>query len=288
MKHLQSVLLIVALAVPALAVKREQQYEVGKLVQLVRIDTGSVSERGYAGLLGRGNVRTRNLGHMAAIVATEEGQYVIDPPVSVAASILLGETVDPSKAWFMDLLKPGDPVAFAAKCNKHGQCSFRVPNPDKPGKEFLTTGSFRPAEAKSNALTLCGTGKLDAKAEADLCGKPEQASEQQKLTPEQISAYNAAVATAAPRAAEVSQAQATGQQPTKQATPTPPPVQAPAQALADPTPIRGQDAPKKVETQCRDLADAYNIVGPDEVLVDGKVCKRVKQAAPNPQAEPNL
>ena len=47
--------------------------------------------------------------------------------------------------------------------------------------------------------------------------------------------------------------------------------------------IHGQDAPKKVEMQCRDLADAYNIVGPDEVLVDGKVCKRVKQAAPNPQ-----
>jgi hypothetical protein len=46
--------------------------------------------------------------------------------------------------------------------------------------------------------------------------------------------------------------------------------------------IHGQDAPK-VEMQCRDLADAYNMVGPDEVLVDGKVCKRVKQAAPNPQ-----
>ena len=235
-KHLQSVLLIVALAVPALAVKREQQYEVGKFVQLVRIDKGSVSEQGNAGLLGRGNVRTKNLGHMAAIVATEEGQYVIDPPVSVAAIILLGETVDPSKAWFMDLLKPGDPVAFAAKCNKHGQCSFRVPNPDKPGKEFLTAGSFRPAQAKSNALSLCGTGKLDAKAEADLCGKPEQASEQHKLTPEQISAYNAAIAAAAARAAEASQAQTASQAATGQATVMPPPVQAPPQAVADAPP----------------------------------------------------
>jgi hypothetical protein len=47
--------------------------------------------------------------------------------------------------------------------------------------------------------------------------------------------------------------------------------------------IRGQDAPKKVEMQCRALADAYYMVGPDEVLVDGMVCKRVKQAAPDPQ-----
>ena len=120
-----------------------------------------------------------------------------------------------------------------------------------------------------------------SKNDRELGNAVKDACPSMTLTPEQISAYNAAIATAAARAAEVSQAQTAGQQPTKQATATPPRVQAPAQALADATPIRGQDAPKKVEMQCRDLADAYNMVGPDEVLVDGKVCKRVKQAEPN-------
>ncbi|MFZ0431745.1 MAG: hypothetical protein WAL86_03550 [Candidatus Acidiferrales bacterium] len=40
-----------------------------------------------------------------------------------------------------------------------------------------------------------------------------------------------------------------------------------------------QDNANAVLTQCRDLADAGNFVGPDEVLVNGKVCK-VQKTAP--------
>jgi hypothetical protein len=47
--------------------------------------------------------------------------------------------------------------------------------------------------------------------------------------------------------------------------------------------VYADDTPKKVELECRDLADAHYMVGPDEVLLDGKVCKRARQAATNPQ-----
>jgi hypothetical protein len=42
--------------------------------------------------------------------------------------------------------------------------------------------------------------------------------------------------------------------------------------------IHAQDEPKKNEMECRDLAEANNMVGPDETLVDGKVCKKVPKA----------
>ena len=34
------------------------------------------------------------------------------------------------------------------------------------------------------------------------------------------------------------------------------------------------DGPKKSQMQCRDLTESGNIVGSDETLVDGKVCKK--------------
>jgi hypothetical protein len=43
--------------------------------------------------------------------------------------------------------------------------------------------------------------------------------------------------------------------------------------------IHAQDSPKKSEMQCRDLTETYNLVGPDEIIVNGKVCKVVKMAA---------
>ena len=43
--------------------------------------------------------------------------------------------------------------------------------------------------------------------------------------------------------------------------------------------IYADDTSEKVVLQCRDLAKAYYLVGPDEVLVKGKVCKIVKDAA---------
>lgn len=47
-----------------------------------------------------------------------------------------------------------------------------------------------------------------------------------------------------------------------------------------------QDNANAVLTQCRDLADAGNFVGPDEVLVNGKVCK-VQKTAPAKMQDPS-
>jgi hypothetical protein len=38
--------------------------------------------------------------------------------------------------------------------------------------------------------------------------------------------------------------------------------------------IHAQEPPKKSDTQCRDLSETNNMVGSDEVLVNGKVCKK--------------
>lgn len=46
--------------------------------------------------------------------------------------------------------------------------------------------------------------------------------------------------------------------------------------------IHAEDEFKKSEMQCRDLTESGNIVGPDETIVDGKVCK--KGTALNAQA----
>ena len=43
--------------------------------------------------------------------------------------------------------------------------------------------------------------------------------------------------------------------------------------------VGASDTPKKSEMQCRDLAQTGNVVGPDETLVDGKVCKVLKGSA---------
>ena len=75
----------------------------------------------------------------------------------------------------MDNLHEGDKVLFAAKCDmKHSQhrCEFWLPNPDKTGKEVATLGSFSPAVAKTNTTALCGTGKLSAAVESQLCTPP--------------------------------------------------------------------------------------------------------------------
>ncbi len=45
-----------------------------------------------------------------------------------------------------------------------------------------------------------------------------------------------------------------------------------------------QDAANTTLTQCRDLTETGNFVGPDEVLVNGKVCKVLKSSPPKAQA----
>jgi len=72
-----------------------------------------------------------------------------------------------------------------------------------------------------------------SKNDRELGNAVKDACASMRLTPEQISAYDAAIATAASEAAKASQAQRTTQPATTQATVMPAPVQAPSQAPAD-------------------------------------------------------
>ena len=167
------------------------EYQVGTFVETQRVDTGSVSQGGSGGLFGGRNVRTQNLGHNAAVVSVPTGQYTINQPFSVGAAMFGGSTVDPHKAWFMDQMHAGDKVLFAAKCNKHNDCQIRVPNPDKPGKEIMTDGRFEPAVAKTNTNALCGTGKLTADVEAQVCTPQTAVTPEPPPTPSEIAAEQA-------------------------------------------------------------------------------------------------
>jgi hypothetical protein len=167
------------------------EYQVGTFVETQRVDTGSVSQGGSGGLFGGRNVRTQNLGHNAAVVSVPDGQYTINQPFSVGAAMFGGSTVDPHKAWFMDQMHAGDKVLFAAKCNKHNDCQIRVPNPDKPGKEIMTDGRFEPAVAKTNTNALCGTGKLTADVEAQVCTPQTAVTPEPPPTPSEIAAEQA-------------------------------------------------------------------------------------------------
>jgi hypothetical protein len=137
--------------------KKMPPYQVGTFVQLVHVDRGTVSQAGTTGILGQSNVRTTSLSYNAVLVDTPDGQYQIEPPVSIGA-MMLDHTVDPHKAWFMDNLHPGDKVLFSAKCNKHNNCDIMVPNPDKPDKEIFTSGTFIPGgPAKTNPTFAVGS-----------------------------------------------------------------------------------------------------------------------------------
>jgi len=148
-------------------------YQAGTFAGTGFIDTGAVSDHASGGLFGGGGVKTRSIGHNVAWIDVPTGRYTIDPPFSVGAAILLGDKVDPHKRWFVDQMHPGDKILFAAKCtDKHNDCQIWVPNPDKVGKEISTVGRFEPLAAKTNTNALCGTGKLSADLEAQVCNQP--------------------------------------------------------------------------------------------------------------------
>lgn len=100
--------------------------------------------------------------------------YAVEAPVSVGLTMLgamvsNGNAPTVHKQWFMDQLHEGDKVLFAAKCNKHNNCQFWLPNPDKIGKEISTVGYYRADNAGTNTTTLCGKGKLRPEIEAQVC-----------------------------------------------------------------------------------------------------------------------
>lgn len=178
---------------PVWAKDHASRYEVGIFITTQRLNDGTYS---YAscnslGCSGSGYDASHNIHY----VRTPEGLYAINAPVSVAGTLLLGLSTpggnSPTvhKIWFMDDLNDGDRVLFTAKCNRHNLCQFWLPDPDKPGKEFVTNGSFHPVVSKTNTRTLCGTGKLSAAVEQEVCGTRSQTQTSQRT--EEAKAPNA-------------------------------------------------------------------------------------------------
>ena len=142
--------------------------------------TGQLSDGSIAQCAG-GYCSTRGASHNIHYVRTDDGMYVIQAPINVAASIVtayftygLAPTVH--KEWFMDQLHEGDKVLFRSKCNKHGDCQIWLPSPDKQGYEYRTLGYFRPDHAQTNTAALCASGKLSAAVQASVCSVKPAAS----------------------------------------------------------------------------------------------------------------
>jgi hypothetical protein len=142
--------------VTAFAGDHSSQYRVGIFSATAQVNDGTYA---YANDEGTSAV-AYEASHNVHYVRTSEGMWGIEPPTDHAKNF---------KQWFMDQLNEGDKVLFAASCDKHNNCTFWVPNPDKPGKEFKTSGNFRPNVAKTNTQSLCGKGKLRPEIESQVC-----------------------------------------------------------------------------------------------------------------------
>jgi hypothetical protein len=172
-----AVILMLTLASALTLAKDKPQYEVGAFIQSAQVSDGTYSSASCGG--GGCNGSAYNAAHNQHAVSAPEGTYYIDAPVSVGWSMVAsmgtnGHAPLIHKQWFMDDLHEGDKVLFSAECNKHNVCTIRMPNPDKPDKEFRTMGRFYPNVAKTNVTSLCGRGKLTAAVEAQVCGTNQE------------------------------------------------------------------------------------------------------------------
>lgn len=177
-------IVVAALASTAFSVYAKDhsaKYQVG-----VFSSTGQLSDGSFAYCSG-GGCAAYSAGHNIHYVRTQNGMYAIEAPVSVGKTVLLGVMTGAAysptihQEWFMDQLHEGDKVLFASRCNKHNNCTFWLPYPDKAGKEYITVGYYRADVAKTNTQTLCGKGKLAANVEAQVC--PASATSAAAQTP---------------------------------------------------------------------------------------------------------
>jgi hypothetical protein len=152
----------------ALAKNHADEYRVGYFSSTGQLNDGTIAQ-----CQGNG-CRSYNTAHNIHYVRTKDGMYAIEAPIAKGMSILSslatdGLASDVHQQWFMDQLHEGDKVLFAYKCNKHNNCTFWLPSPDKEGKEYGTYGYFRPDAAQTNTRLLCGKGKLAPDVEAEVC-----------------------------------------------------------------------------------------------------------------------
>ncbi len=152
--------------------KDKPAYEVGTFLSTTQQSDGVFSSASCGRYSCSGSAYSA--AHNVHTLSTPEGAYMLEAPTSVVGTIILGSLTGGNaptihKAWFMDNLHEGDKVLFSASCNRRNNCTFRLPNPDRPDKEIVTVGYFAPATAKTNAAVLCGTGKLSLAVEAQVC-----------------------------------------------------------------------------------------------------------------------
>ncbi|MGA7158072.1 MAG: hypothetical protein WBY53_14555 [Acidobacteriaceae bacterium] len=171
--------------------KHASQYQVALLDQNLRVDTGSDVTLGKTTT----DAKLDSGGQGIHLLHTDNGDYRVEAPVNTGLSILsaMGSNAyHPAQTihnkWFLDHVQPGTKVLFASECSRPSKkhpndtvrCRFWFPDPDSTTHEYATMGDFSPYQAgdgsntQKTANTLCGTGKLNAQTEAQICGtKPE-------------------------------------------------------------------------------------------------------------------
>jgi hypothetical protein len=134
------------------------------------------------------------------LLYTDQGNFRVEAPVAKGRSFALALAQGMENAnrpywaqqaapivhnkWFLDNVQPGMKVLFASECDppkkKHPndtvRCVFYFPDPDSTDHEYETIGDFTPylagdgSNLQRTANVLCGTGKLRAEVEQQLCG----------------------------------------------------------------------------------------------------------------------
>jgi hypothetical protein len=175
--------------------KHASEYQVAILDQNLRVATGNDITLARTGT----DAKLSGGGQGIHLLHTDAGDYRVEAPVNkgrsfgLALATAMANSNQPYWAqqqaatihnkWFMDSVQPGTKVLFASECaspnRKHPndtvRCEFWFPDPDSTTHEYATTGDFTPYTAgdSSNttktANTLCGTGKLNATTEAQIC-----------------------------------------------------------------------------------------------------------------------
>jgi hypothetical protein len=168
--------------------KHAAQYQVAILDQNLQVVTGgdqTVAKTQTDAKLGAG-------GQGIHLLHTEAGDYRVEAPVNKGMTFLsaMGSNAyRPAQTfhnkWFLDNVQPGTKVLFDSACTKPSKkhpndavrCTFWFPDPDSTSHEYETMGDFTPylagdgGNVQKTANTLCGTGKLNAATEAQICAK---------------------------------------------------------------------------------------------------------------------
>jgi len=182
------------------------QYQVATLDRNLRVATG------YDVTLGKSQTDNKldAGGQGIHLLHTDAGDFRVEAPVNKGLSILSALVAASANngyaaqtfhnRWFLDTVPSGTKVLFAAGCARPGKkhpnetvrCQFWFPDPDSSNHEYATLGDFTPyitgngSNMQNTANVLCGTGKLNAATEAQICAPIPAAS-----VPDSVSAAEA-------------------------------------------------------------------------------------------------